>query len=141
MYGGGGMDLFSSYGRAGQGPPKYGQLPAIPPVYRADQLLSALQIPRAYREPAFAFAIVDSYIASKKARGHAPWYIGSKLELLEAKVSHLLTLSPGPSADPPDLSPFFDWSKDRYARYSFHGSPFVHGWLVPCSHADRDRYR
>lgn len=86
--------------RSQPGPAKYngGQLPAVPYIHRADEVLVGLATTRAQRDKAYAFAIVDGYIRSKKARGQVPSYIGSKMELLEARVSlRSASFSPLPS--------------------------------------------
>lgn len=75
--------------RSQPGPSKYngGHLPPVPYIHRAEEVLVGLATARAQSDKAYAFAIVDGYIRSKKARGQVPSYIASKIELLEARVS------------------------------------------------------
>lgn len=83
------LGFLGSMERSQPGPAKYngGHLPAVPYIHRAEEVLVGLATARAQRDKAYAFAIVDGYIRSKKARGQVPSYIGSKMELLEARVS------------------------------------------------------
>ena len=90
--------------RSQPGPAKYngGQLPAVPYIHRAEEVLIGLATTRAQRDKAYAFAIVDGYIRSKKARGQVPSYIGSKMELLEARVSLIVSCTLCSSCLSPD---------------------------------------
>ncbi|EJT45159.1 hypothetical protein A1Q1_06476 [Trichosporon asahii var. asahii CBS 2479] len=86
--------------RSQPGPSKYngGHLPPVPYIHRAEEVLVGLATARAQSDKAYAFAIVDGYIRSKKARGQVPSYIASKIELLEARrpVSAIAGTAGGP---------------------------------------------